>query len=108
MELVVGGRVASDALAIYRIVDLTPLEAELMTVGRTLAVASALPVVSALLIGWFLAGRLLHPIRSARDGALLVRDGDLTTRLRVRGDDELAELLRSFNDMTASLEHSVA
>jgi two-component system sensor histidine kinase MtrB len=47
-------------------------------------------------------------VRALRSGARRVADGHLDTRLTASGSDELADLVRTFNDMTAELEGTVA
>jgi signal transduction histidine kinase len=55
--------------------------------------------------GAFLAvGRVVAPLRDLRDAAHAVSGSDMTQRLDVRGDDELAELGRTFNTMLDRLE----
>jgi two-component system sensor histidine kinase MtrB len=51
--------------------------------------------------------RVLSPLRQLTMAAQRVAEGDLTVRLPVEGDDELAELVRRFNDMASSLQASV-
>ena len=106
--LIVGARVASDALHVYRFVDLTPIDRELQALGRTIATAGAVPVLVALVVGSVAAAGLIRPLRRARDAARRFGDGDHDVRLPVTGNDELAELSRSFNDMAASLQGTVA
>jgi signal transduction histidine kinase len=60
-----------------------------------------------LTLGTFLMLRrfVLHPVEQLAEGARRVRSGALDTRLVVPGRrDELADLMRSFNDMTAQVQ----
>jgi two-component system, OmpR family, sensor histidine kinase MtrB len=70
---------------------------------RTAAIAIPLAVV----VAWLAAGAVLRPVRQVRDAARSLARGDLSTRLPVRGSDELAELVRTFNETAASLEASI-
>ena len=55
--------------------------------------------------GAFLAvGRVIAPIGDMRDAARSVTGADMKKRIDVRGDDELAELGRTFNTMLDRLE----
>jgi signal transduction histidine kinase len=62
-------------------------------------------------LGTGLARRITRPVRSARDAAHRVADGELSTRLPeppARHTDELSDLTRSINAMADSLERSQA
>ena len=49
--------------------------------------------------GWLIAGRLLRPVRNLTERARTITETDLTGRIAVEGDDEIAELARTFNEM---------
>ena len=51
--------------------------------------------------------RITNPLNRLRDSALKIADGDLTHRVRVKTSDEIGELGRAFNHMTAQLEQMV-
>lgn len=57
---------------------------------------------------WLVAGRILRPVRQLTDTARAITDTDLTGRIPVRGDDELAELARTFNAMLDRLAAAFA
>jgi len=83
--------------------------AELDALGDTFRTYAAVAVVSLVLIGiagWLVAGRFLAPIRRLRDTARTVSESDLTARIPVRGNDDLSDLTRTFNDMVERLEAS--
>lgn len=59
------------------------------------------------IIGWFVSGRLLAPIRQMRDTAIAITESDLTDRIPVsdrRSGDDLDELARTFNSMLDRIE----
>jgi signal transduction histidine kinase len=60
------------------------------------------------LLAWAVAGRVLAPLRQLRDTAQLITETDLGRRITVRGDDELADLARTFNAMLDRLEAAFA
>jgi len=68
--------------------------------------------VAVLLIGsllaWLLAEGVLRPVRSMTHAARTISESELTRRIEVRGDDELAELARTFNAMLDRLEAAFA
>jgi signal transduction histidine kinase len=51
---------------------------------------------------------VLAPLRSLRDTARSINESDLTRRIEVAGDDELADLARTFNAMLDRLELAFA
>lgn len=65
-----------------------------------------------LLASFFLAGvvakQLVRPIRELNRAVHAVAAGELQTRIRVTGTDEIGELSRAFNEMAASLAVSRA
>lgn len=78
--------------------------AELLDVMRTAAIAGALVLAAAAVAAWTLGGRVLHPIRRLTDTAHAITDTDLSRRIPVTGNDELADLGTTFNAMLDRLE----
>ncbi|MCX8018441.1 MAG: cache domain-containing protein, partial [Rhodocyclaceae bacterium] len=58
-------------------------------------------------LGIALAQRISRPIIAVAATARAIRDGDLTRRTEVVSDDEIGELARAFDDMTARLRETV-
>jgi two-component system, OmpR family, sensor kinase len=73
---------------------------------------AALVLLSVLLIAstlaWVVAGRVLAPLRLLADTARSIGETDLTRRIPVTGNDEIAELARTFNAMLDRLEAAFA
>jgi two-component system OmpR family sensor kinase len=73
---------------------------------------AALVLLSVLLIAsalaWVVAGRVLAPLRLLADTARSIGESDLTRRIPVSGQDEIAELARTFNAMLDRLEAAFA
>lgn len=67
---------------------------------RVLAVLT----VAVLILGWWLSGRILAPLRTLTATAQQVSESDLSQRIPVRGVGELANLAQTFNDMMGRLE----
>ncbi|MCA1735632.1 MAG: HAMP domain-containing histidine kinase [Actinobacteria bacterium] len=55
-------------------------------------------------VAWVAAGRVLAPLRTLQKTAQSITETDLTQRIAVRGQDEVARLGRTFNAMLARLE----
>jgi two-component system, OmpR family, sensor kinase len=75
----------------------------LPVVAWRLLLATALAVAVAALVAWLLAGRLTAPLGRLVAAARRVGGGDLSTRVQVDGDGEVAEVAAAFNDMAAAL-----
>ena len=65
--------------------------------------AGAAGLALALLLSWLLARRWLRPLARLGEGAQAVAQGRFETRLPVQGNDELARLTQSFNQMAEQL-----
>jgi signal transduction histidine kinase len=78
--------------------------AEIGTAVRTVGFVGFGVVVVSTLVAWSLAGRVLRPVRQLTETARRIEERDLTARIPVQGDDELAELGRTFNAMLDRLE----
>ncbi|NUR84478.1 MAG: HAMP domain-containing protein, partial [Nonomuraea sp.] len=73
--------------------------------GSAVALAVLVPV--ALALGWFVAGRFLHPLRAMTATAREISAGDLHRRLDLgEPADELTELGRTLDDLFARLQAS--
>ncbi len=59
-------------------------------------------------LAWVVAGRILAPLRLLTDTARLIGETDLTRRIEVSGNDEIAELAATFNAMLDRLESAFA
>ncbi|TYO97150.1 diguanylate cyclase (GGDEF)-like protein [Geothermobacter ehrlichii] len=59
-----------------------------------------------LMIGAWLSRSVLEPVRSLKEGARLLGEGELSARVAEVGHDELADLARTFNLMAQKLEKS--
>jgi signal transduction histidine kinase len=62
----------------------------------------------AIVLAWFVAGNILAPLRQLSHTAHQISETDLTQRLPVKGNGEIAELSRTFNEMMDRLEYAFA
>lgn len=99
-------RVAGDpATGLYAAAVVRDIElASLAATWRTFAAVSITALALVGLAGWLVTGRLLRPLRALTDTARRVGDRDLTARIPVAGDDDVADLARAFNGMLDRLE----
>jgi two-component system, OmpR family, sensor kinase len=87
------------------------LSGELDEVNAALRIAVGVNIgvlILASMLAWVIAGRVLAPLRLLRDTARSITESDLTQRIPVEGDDELADLARTFNEMLDRLEEAFA
>ena len=75
---------------------------------QTAAGVSLAVLLIASALAWVIAGRVLAPLRTLRTTAQAITQSDLTRRLDVHGNDEIAELGRTFNAMLDRLEDAFA
>jgi signal transduction histidine kinase len=76
-------------------------------VNKTVGIASTvglLALLAAIFVAWLIAGRILAPVRDLERAARAVTESDLSHRLDVHGDDELARLASDFNAMLDRVE----
>jgi methyl-accepting chemotaxis protein len=73
---------------------------------RTFLVALALFAAGSLL-GWYLTGKWLDPVRHMVEVASAVAKGDLTETLRIDSSDEIGVLARSLQEMVVNLRRVV-
>lgn len=60
----------------------------------------------ALLLAFLLAYGLIRPVQALTNAATRLAHGDLSQRVAIKGDDELATLGQAFNHMASSLEQA--
>ena len=87
------------------------LSGELEEVNQALEVAAGVSILVLLIaagISWVVAGRVLAPLRDLSDTARSISESDLSRRIPARGNDEIADLARTFNAMLDRLEGAFA
>ncbi len=109
--VVVGSQVVLPADgATYTLYFLYPLEEEqetLALVARALGIAAALLLVLVAGVTWLVTRQVVNPIRLARQVAERLAAGQLQERLPVHGEDDLARLAVSFNQMASNLQRQI-
>ena len=86
--------------------DLDTVLAGVASPFRTYAFLAAGALVLIGLVAWFVAGRLLRPVRELREAADQLSATELGQHIPVRGGDDLSLLAAGFNRMTDRLEES--
>jgi len=78
------------------------VDSERAAVDTTVRIAAGVgagALVVAVGLAWLIAGRVLAPVRQLEETARSITESDLSHRLVVNGDDELARLAATFNGM---------
>jgi len=109
--VVVGSQVRLPAdgqsYTIYFLFPLTEEEETLGLVTRGLLTAAGLLLVLVAGITWVVTRQVVTPVRMARRVAERLAAGRLQERLRVTGEDDLARLAHSFNQMASNLQRQI-
>ncbi|MFI6294639.1 ATP-binding protein [Nonomuraea sp. NPDC050790] len=102
-----GGETRASGIEVYNVRSLAPEQrsiddlATLAWLTGTAALAFAIVLASLAIRG------VLRPVRELGRAARLLGEGQLQTRIEVRGADELADVARTFNETAAELERHV-
>ena len=108
--VVVGQTVTVPVAGTYELYFLYSLQSEqerLAFLQRMLSIAGAALVVLLGTMTWVVTRQVVRPVRVAAQVAERLADGHLEERMPVRGQDELATLGRSFNEMAESLQEQI-
>lgn len=84
----------------------TKVKAYQNTLLKRTAFAFAASLVLSLIMGWILGRKFARPIEEIKNGAVHISEGDFTTRIDVKSNDEIGDLARTFNVMTEKLQDS--
>ncbi|MGK5739195.1 ATP-binding protein [Micromonospora sp. URMC 103] len=94
-------------LEVYAVRSLIPEQRSIDQLATLAWLTGGLSLALAVLLALLAAGGVLRPVRELGRAAQRLGQGDLTTRLAVRGTDELADVARTFNDTAQTLERQV-
>ncbi|MDO8144166.1 MULTISPECIES: MtrAB system histidine kinase MtrB [unclassified Isoptericola] len=94
---------------LYALYSLASQQETLRFVQRTLAIGAAVIIAMIGLLTWTVTRQTVAPVRRAATAASRLGEGHLDVRMPgSRGQDEMATLARTFNEMAASLEDQIA
>lgn len=105
--VVIGSVISIPGAGDYELFAIYSMENEqrmLNLVTTVLVVASGVIILGLMALAFVVVRLLLAPVREASRTASKIADGAFEVRMRVRGEDELAQLAQSFNSMAASLD----
>ncbi|HEY3528509.1 MAG TPA: MtrAB system histidine kinase MtrB [Nocardioides sp.] len=92
---------------VYYLFPLDDVQQSLALVTRSLFTAGVLLLLLIAALTWLLTRQIVTPIRMARRVAERLAAGQLQERLRVTGEDDLARLATSFNQMATNLQRQI-
>jgi two-component system sensor histidine kinase MtrB len=104
--LIIGTRIEDPFGSRYEIYHLVPLVDEVETlslVRQILVIVGAVLVLLLAGIAFLVTRQVVTPVRLTRQAAERLAAGRLEERLKVRGEDDLARLGTSFNEMASNL-----
>lgn len=99
---------AADTYELYYLFPLTQEQDTLAIVERTLAAAGIALLLLVGGIAWIVTRQVVTPVRMAARTAERFSAGRLEERMSVKGEDDLAKLARSFNQMASSLQRQIS
>lgn len=107
--LIVGQPVSTQAgsFELYYLFPLTAEQNTLDLVQRTVLIAGLALVLLVAAIAVLVTGLVVRPVRVAAQTAERLAAGDLAQRIEVSGEDDIALLGESFNDMANSLQQQI-
>jgi two-component system sensor histidine kinase MtrB len=77
-------------------------------IGQLLVLAGVLLIFMIGGISWYVIRQAINPVRDAAEIAEQLTAGDLNRRMRVVGQDEMARLAISFNEMAVSMQQQIS
>ncbi|WP_415043809.1 MtrAB system histidine kinase MtrB [Gordonia sp. (in: high G+C Gram-positive bacteria)] len=99
---------AVPGLELYLVFPLTTEQDTVNLVFRTLLTGGIVLLGLLAAIAWLVSRQVVLPVRSAARVAVRFAGGRLSERMPVRGEDDMARLAMSFNDMAESLQRQIA
>lgn len=107
--LIVGAPVTSTVqpVQLYLLFPLTSEQQTIATVQNTLLVGSLVLLVLVAAVSNLVTRQVVRPVRRAASAAEEFAGGDLDRRLDVVGEDDLATLAVSYNEMAASIQRQI-
>lgn len=81
---------------------------QLEAINNTFIIATLFSLVITSILGIFVARTITKPITDMRNQALLMSEGDYTSRVQIYSDDEIGQLAGSFNILSKRVQEAQA
>lgn len=108
--VLVGSRVEVPVAGKYDLYAVFPMQREQATLNlitRTFSFGGLALVFLVGAVAWVVTRQVVNPVRRAAEVAERLSSGRLNERMRSRGEDDLARLAKSFNEMADSLQTQI-
>src|SRR5690606_1128310 len=92
---------------LYFIYSLQDEQDTLSLIQRVLALGGGMLVALVVFMTWWVTNQAVRPVRDGARVAARLAEGRLSERMKVRGNDEMATLARTFNEMAESLQRQI-
>lgn len=93
--------------AVVYTVSYANLDARIQATKEHILAIAAVGILLGILLAYFFASGIAHPLRVLKENVLLIAKGDFKRRVVVKSKDEVGVLAQSVNQMAADLEASV-
>ena len=91
----------------YLLFSLSSQNATLDLISRALLITGLALLILIALITWLVVRQVVRPVREAARIAEKFTEGELHQRMQIHGNDEIARLGTSFNEMALSLQNQI-
>ncbi|HQZ32821.1 MAG TPA: HAMP domain-containing sensor histidine kinase [Ilumatobacteraceae bacterium] len=88
----------------FEFISALEYERTLDVLSTVLFAAASITTIGGALAGWIVSRRVLRPLVTVAASARVISDGDLSHRLDVGGDPDLAPMAEAFNEMAGTVE----
>jgi two-component system sensor histidine kinase MtrB len=109
-SVLVGSQVEVPLAGKYDVYAAFPMQREQATLNlitRTFAIGGLVLVILVGAVAWVVTRQVVSPVRRAAQVAERLSSGRLNERMRARGEDDLALLAKSFNEMADNLQSQI-
>lgn len=93
---------------IYMAAHIESIFVQLDQINRIFIIATGIALIITILLGFFIARTITKPIMDMRNQALLMSEGDYTSRVKVYSKDEIGELAEGFNILSKRVQEAQA
>ncbi len=94
--------------AIYTASNIETVYQQLEAINNTFIIATVISLIITSILGIFIARTITKPITDMRNQALLMSEGDYTSRVKIYSSDEIGELAGSFNILSKRVQEAQA
>lgn len=98
---------AAGLYELYFVYSFADEEQTLTLIQRVLVLGAGMLVALVVFMTWWVTTQAVRPVRHAARTASRLAEGVLSERMTVRGNDEMATLARTFNEMAESLQRQI-